>query len=308
MGFLCLTIDLDEVRCYEAIHGLAPGALGAPRLVYERALPRVARFLAELGVTGTLFVVGRDLAASPAAGQLVADLARRGHEIANHTGSHPYALTGLDAAGQAREIDDGAEAIRGAIGQGPRGFRAPGYNTHAGLHALLRQRGYLYDSSVFPCPLYHAAKDAVIGWRLISGRPSASVIADPRMLLAPRGPYRAAEDNAFAPGEGGLVELPITVVGRLGWPLIGAALALAGRSVNALALREARRLPFVNVELHGLDFLDAHDGLEALVPGQPDLRVPLDRKRDLFERFLKGLLDAGHEPIPLDEAVPRLFP
>ena len=67
--------------------------------------------------------------------------------------------------------------------------------------------------------------------------------------------------------------------------------------------RAAARLPFVNVELHGIDLLDADgDGLGHLRPHQPDLRIPLIRKQAIIARVLGILIDSGMRPVTLLEA------
>lgn len=307
MGIFCLTVDLDEIRCYHGIHGLDPPEGVARTAIYRRALPRVARFLEEQQLPATLFTVGQDLEAVPEAGDILRNLVARGSEVGNHTLSHRYDLTLIGPAEQAREIDGGAEAVERAVGVRPRGFRAPGYNVHLGLLDLVVDRGYAYDSSVFPCPAYYLAKAAAVGLAGVRGRPSASVVGDPRTLLSSGEPYRVGRDGVWSRGDG-LCELPISVVGALRVPLIGTSLALLGRLGASLLARSASRMRFVNLELHGIDFTDAEgDGVGHLAPHQLDLRVPLTRKLELLERVVKVLLDAGLEPMTLADAAGRVF-
>jgi peptidoglycan-N-acetylglucosamine deacetylase len=307
MGILCVSVDLDEVRCYHEIHGLEPPVGETARAVHERALPRALRFFDELGLRGTFFAVGRELASSPANASLLRDASGRGHEIANHGFDHRYDLTLLPATDQLGEIRQGSAAIVEATGIEPRGFRAPGYNVHLGLLDLLDEQGYAYDSSVFPCPSYQAARAVAIAAKAVRGRESHSLPGDPRMLLAPTSPYRVGREGAWTRGEG-LLELPITVVTPARLPLIGTSLIMArplGASLLALA---ASRLGFVNLELHGIDFADAAgDGLGRLARHQPDLRVPLTKKIAALKRAIETLLDAGAQPLKLGEAAGRVL-
>ncbi|MFO0680140.1 MAG: hypothetical protein U0169_26700 [Polyangiaceae bacterium] len=48
------------------------------------------------------------------------------------------------------------------------------------------------------------------------------------------------------------------------------------------------------MELHGIDVLDASDGLEALAPHQVDVRVPLAAKLAALEATFAVLRDAGY--------------
>src|ERR1019366_3406928 len=115
------------------------------------------------------------------------------------------------------------------------------------VFAALAALGVLYDSSVFPCPAYWAAKAAAIMLIAARGRRSRSIVDTPAVLTAPTRPYR---------------------VGRPYWRR-GGGLLRTGMGVGE---------PLVNLELHGIDVLDAADGLEALRPHQPDVRVPTARK------------------------------
>ena len=315
MGLFSVSIDLDELRCYSEIHGLADPELAARRTIYERAVPRALRFFEELSVPATWFAGGRDLDGNPAAAEVLREAARRGGEIANHTMGHRYDLTMMPDAAMRGEIIAGADAIAATVGVAPRGFRAPGYNVNKGLTDALADLGYTYDSSVFPCPTYLAARAAAIAAKTALGRHSASLVGDPRMALAPTAPYRISENNPFAEGQGpepvegqGLVELPITVVTRARLPFIGTALTAAGPLGAGLLAKRTVGIGFVNLELHGIDFADADtDDLRVLAKHQPDLRIPLAKKLAALERACKTLLDAGAQPLTLLDAARRLF-
>jgi hypothetical protein len=307
LGIFCLTVDLDEIRCYHGIHGLDPPDGVARTAIYQRALQRVSRFLKEREIPATLFVVGQDLEAVPEATDILRGLAARGSEVGNHTLGHRYDLTLLGPEEQAREIDGGADAIERALGVRPRGFRAPGYNVHLGLLDQLADRGYLYDSSVFPCPAYYLAKAGAIGLAGVRGRSSASIIGDPRVLLSSNEPYRVGRDGVWSSGSG-LCELPISVVTSLRVPFIGTALTLLGKVGAADLARSAARMRFVNLELHGIDFIDAEgDGVSYLTEHQPDLKIPLTKKLEILGRVVQILLDEGMEPMRLADAATRVF-
>jgi peptidoglycan-N-acetylglucosamine deacetylase len=307
MGTLCISIDLDEARCYCDIHGLEAPALRESRAIYEQALPRALRFCEELGVSATWFAVGRDLEASPRGGELLREACRRGDEVANHTYNHRYDLIALPDAELEAEVVRGAEAIRDSVGTAPRGFRAPGYNVTAALIAKLTALGYAYDSSVFPCPASLAAKALAIAGKSLAGRRSASLAGDPRMAMAPTGPYRLGTSGPWSEGKG-IAELPIAVVTRARLPFIGTSIAMAGPRGAVLLAKQAEGLAFVNLELHGADFADADaDGLGDLKAHQPDLRIPLAKRLAALERAAKTLLDTGAQPMTLLEASTRLF-
>jgi peptidoglycan/xylan/chitin deacetylase (PgdA/CDA1 family) len=308
-----VSVDLDEIDNYAAIHGLDAGGAAAVTLspdalrsVYRRALPRLVRLFRELRVPCTYFAVGRDLVHADNAAAL-RSLSHAGDEIANHSLSHLYDLTRKPRARQHAEVRGGADAIEQAVGKRPAGFRAPGYTMTTQLADVLTQEGVQYDSSVFPCPAYYAAKTAAIGAIRARGRRSHSIVDDPRVLLASPNPYRMG--SSYRARGRGLVELPIGVTssytGRL--PFIGTSVVLAGpRGARLMALAASGR-PLVNLELHGIDLADAEDdGLAGLMSHQPDLRKSLEAKRSALISAIETLRSRGYSFVTLAEAARRL--
>ena len=296
-----ISVDLDEIDCYAAIHGLTGVELNT-RAIYERALPRLAALFDELGVRATFFAIGRHL--SHENGARLRALHEAGHEIANHSLHHYYDLTRRPRAEQRAEVVGGADAIERAAGARPVGFRAPGYTMTTELLREVADSGAAYDSSVFPCPAYYLAKTAVISWMRLRGRKSSSLISDPRgVLLPPADPYRAGTPF-YRPGTG-ILELPIAVTGTLSGRMqfIGTNVASAGE-LGARALAHLMRgRPFVNFELHGIDLADAAlDDLVPLVRYQPDLRLSHERKRSALESAVLTLKDLGYRFVTLHEA------
>jgi hypothetical protein len=307
MGLLSVTVDLDEIDCYHAIHGLEKPAVHVENVIYGRVLSRIAQFFEELEVPGTFFVVGKDLAKGGRSVSVLRDLSARGHEIGNHSMNHLYDLTELTPYEIENEINQGGQLIEETIGKPPEGFRAPGYNIHLGIIDVLKHNRYLYDSSVFPCPVYYSAKAGAMGLKAMKGMPSASILGDPRILRAPVGPYKIGDDGVWTRGER-FTELPITVVTPARLPFIGTSLAMMGKIPAVLLARVAAKLSFVNLELHGIDFADADgDGIGHLKEVQPDLRIPLTKRRETLAKVIKTLLDAGMEPVTLRNAAKRLF-
>ena len=102
----------------------------------------------------TFFVLGWVAEQHP---ELVAEVARRGHEIASHGYSHTliYTQTPDEFRDDLRRAN---EAISNACGARPRGFRAPGFSIkRQNLWAfdVLREEGFEYDSSAFPALRAH---------------------------------------------------------------------------------------------------------------------------------------------------------
>lgn len=303
MRLASVSVDLDEIPNYFEIHGLGQPSGPAATLVYDVALARL-RALADVGrFPLTLFTIGSDMARAEARDGLRA-AAGGGHEIANHSLDHRYDLVRLGRHEIARQIGEGARVIEEATGERPVGFRAPGYTISDEVFDVLRELDVAYDSSVFPCPAYYAAKTAAIGAIAVRGRTSRSIVDTPKVLLAPTRPYRVGSPY-WRRGEG-LLEIPVQVTRGLRLPFIGTSVTLAGPSRARLLAKMCIGEPLVNLELHGIDVLDAADGLEALRPHQPDVRVAHTRKLDALLAVVEELRAAGYTFVTMREAAGAL--
>jgi peptidoglycan/xylan/chitin deacetylase (PgdA/CDA1 family) len=299
-----LSVDLDEVDNYLAIHGLAATALGeaAQGAVYQKAVPRLLSLFRELDIPATFFAIGRDLR-GPHARARLREVHADGHEIANHTLSHYYDLTRRPRALQVQEVRAGSDAIEEAVGTRPLGFRAPGYTITDQLFDVLREQGMLYDSSVFPCPPYYFAKLTAMSFIRLRGRKSRSIVDDPRVLSAPADPYRIGVP--YYRRGGGLLELPVGVTGSASarLPYLGTSVVLGGTRSARLLTRLVSGRPLVNLVLHGMDVCDAAaDGLAPLAAHQPDLRQSYAVKRAALVEAVGMLKARGYSFVTLREA------
>ena len=301
---MSVSVDLDPVECYWRIHAL-PGAPPprARHAILRRCLPRFAELFARHGARATFFVVARDLDEDAEGRALLAQLARDGHELASHTYSHPYDLVRLPAETIVSEIDRAHGLIGACAGAAPCGFRAPGYAVSAEIIELLRARAYRYDSSAFPSAAYYGAKAAVMGALRVVGRRSSSILDTPRVLAAPRAPYRPAAGAPYRAGALDIVELPMAVTPLARLPVIGTSLVMAPAWLRRHLVAVALRAPFFNLELHGIDLADAEaDEIPpALVARQPDLRRPLAHKLAALDETLTAARAVGARFARLDE-------
>lgn len=175
-----LTIDLEEWWHPQLVRSHVRGAERTGRVV--AATERLLELLARHGVRATFFCVGEVVAAQP-------DLARRirdaGHEIGFHGMTH-RPLPELGPDGFARELDEFADLVREVLGADARvrGFRAPTFSLDrrtAWALPLLVERGYTYDSSVFPLrgPLYGVGGAPLAPYRIGMSDPAVVDPASP---------------------------------------------------------------------------------------------------------------------------------
>jgi len=83
---------------------------------------RVLNALDAAGQRGTFFVVGERAQRHP---EILAEIARRGHEVANHSWRHSLLTTFVPPRRLASELDRTSEAVAEATGTRPRWFRPP---------------------------------------------------------------------------------------------------------------------------------------------------------------------------------------
>jgi peptidoglycan-N-acetylglucosamine deacetylase len=97
---------------------------------------RILDILDQYGARATFFIVGADARRHP---WLVREIASRGHELANHTFSHPY-LSTLSPSDRRRELGRTQAVIRRIAGVTPCFMRPPGLDYNP---AIVRQAGRL---------------------------------------------------------------------------------------------------------------------------------------------------------------------
>ena len=325
-GLVSVTVDLDPLEAYHAIHGLGPAPAALRDHLSAVAIPRFLQLFERLGVKATFFAVGQDLGSDRVAAAL-REAVTAGHEVGNHTQSHPYDFLDLSATDRAAEVDRCHERIADATGAPPVGFRAPGYFLDGATLALLAGRGYRYDSSMVGSLPYWAAKVGVMALMRLRGLRSRSRLHPPTSLLAPDRPYCPDPDRPWRPARpdptrpdptrpdsdrpdptrprrperAPLVELPAASL-VAGVPLVGTFLGGLPITAARLLARWLAGRPFVTVEFHAIDLVDTADGgLDALRGHQPGLAVGLVRRLASYEALLAPLCRSA-DAVTLAEA------
>lgn len=304
MALAAVTIDVDSLSCYRAIHGLGESPLDEDP-IYTVALPRFFDLLADAKIPATLFCIGRD---APVHAAAFARAEALGCEIASHSFAHDYALSRRTPVEIREDLVRADAALRPLSPTGRiAGFRAPGYNTSAALLNEVVALGY-YDSSLLPAPMYFAARAAAIGLYRARGRRSSSLVGDARAFAGPLSPYRTTPEAPWRDEGGALLELPMTCAPGTRVPLFGTTLTtLPTRLFHRWVDRALEALPLFNFEMHAIDLLDAGDeGVPAdLVEAQPDLRRSSSEKAFRFSNLFRRLardanvvtLRASHPPV-----------
>ncbi len=99
---------------------------------------RILDILDRYHIPATFFAVGVNIQAHP---ELLSEIHRRGHEIGNHTFSHPH-LKKTDSATLAEELDRTADLIASITGSRPTLFRPPEGVVNDSVRTIVKNSGY----------------------------------------------------------------------------------------------------------------------------------------------------------------------
>lgn len=284
---LLVSLDLDDAWAYQRVAGRA-GWQDA-RTVLPLITERYLAMFDELGITATVFAVGKD-AATPHGAETVRAFADAGHEIANHSWDHRGELPRGATAEIIDELARTDDVLGQLTGRVPRGFRCPSFGASPALTDALHARGYHYDASALPTSIVPLL-------RLINRVQHGTDVATYgswRTAVAPQRPL---------PDGHGMLNVPTTTMPFLRLPAHGSYLsAVAGISpglARAYAkvfdvLARSRRLD-VSFLLHASDVLDRRDAPQmGFFPG---MQVAAAKKRDLvvdtLDRLKRGRMPAS---------------
>lgn len=173
--------------------------------------PRLLDMLRERGLRATFYLIGDRVVSYPQIARRIAD---DGHEIGNHSWSHPF-LNRLPDGQVIREIDRTTDAIYQVTGRPPVTFRPP-YGAFT-----RRQRTWLHAGRSLPTILWSVDPQ---DWR----RPGAQTVSDRILLHSHQGAIILSHDihrgtiDAMPRTLDGLTARGmtfVTVSQIIGWPL-----------------------------------------------------------------------------------------
>ncbi len=262
--------------------------------IADRFLDAAARFKFKY----SLYLIGRDLESARNRAR-VREWAGDGHEIGNHSWSHPLNLGSLPDAAIAKEVHAAHDLIAETAGTPPRGFIAPGWATSPALLRRLIDAGYGYDTSLAPSWLMAVA----VAKNLYNHLGSDKFARIHRrkdlgaQLWGPRHPF--VSDGGLRPrasgASPGILVLPLptnryrvacwhTLSFVLGWPRFEKLLRSCLADCDAFYYL-----------VHPLDLADAADLDPSRKIHLERAGIPLAKKREHFERALEVIVSSGRE-------------
>jgi peptidoglycan-N-acetylglucosamine deacetylase len=149
-GARCAASFSFDVDAESAMLGVDPSHADRMSAISHQAygpltgVPRLLKILARHGITSTFFVPGYTAVRYP---DVISSIVEHGHEIAHHGYLHE-AMRGKTEQQEADILDRGLDVLESVTGSRPIGYRAPMWELNWHSPKLLRDRGFLYDSSL----------------------------------------------------------------------------------------------------------------------------------------------------------------
>jgi peptidoglycan/xylan/chitin deacetylase (PgdA/CDA1 family) len=139
---VALTVDFDGTANEVGLGQDPVGVRSAGGYSARRGVFRFLEIFEKHGVPVTFFVPGYDAEQNPA---LVRDIVRAGHEVAAH--GYLHERWDVPPAEEERLLRRTHDILTGVVGRPPVGWRNPGGKKSDRTLAVLRNLGYIYDSS-----------------------------------------------------------------------------------------------------------------------------------------------------------------
>lgn len=282
-----LSLDLDNKWSYMKTHGDA-GWEKFPTYL-DMIVPRSLKFLKEINLNITYFIVGQDAAREEnfAAIRQISDAK---HEIGNHSFKHEPWLHLYSKHELTEEFERTENALEKVTGVVPKGFRGPGYSLSPTVLEVLSERGYEYDCSTLPTYIGPLARAYYF---LASPDMSAEEKEKRRKLFGKLSDgFQSLKPYKWQIGAKTLTEIPVTTLPVFKTPIhFSYLLYLATFSEFAAKtyFKTALRFCLLNklapsLLLHPLDFLDGTDAAE--LKFFPAMNLPAEKKMELIGEFL----------------------
>ena len=260
----------------------------------------------------SIYVIGRDLEDREIAAR-IKDWVSAGHEIGNHTFSHPQEFGVLKGVRLNEEIVRAHDAITEVTGVAPKGFIAPGWSIPSQAYDILNKLEYSYDLSCFASPWVFAVTAKLIWNELRCGefRTIAKTIRRSDYFACLRGRDRVQRINRLGKvatiGESGVWRLPLPKNSYLSlpiWHTVGFALGFDRLADQVDRFARSKR-PFYYT-VHPADLFELADFSNLpSVTHIERLDVPLTEKIRMFSKILR-IINKNYNLVTVKEMVSNL--
>lgn len=288
---LIISVDVDSPAKLLNFHKIRDVAFDRDQLeaFYSASWDRALAFFDALNIKATFFVVGDELEHSDAIRGVVRRAHAAGHEIENHTYTHPFGLASLPEEKIREEIMLCNQIIEETTGVAPVGFRSPGYSVNSKVINVASDLGMRYDSSGFWSVLNPILR---IFHRLLFknglSNPNFGFVSSKLKQY----PYRPSRENWHVPQTGSrpFWELPFPRTNVLALPFYNNFnLWTLPAYTNFISKRIDK--PYMMYLFHIIEFMDLTDGIPTELAVHPNVnmsvRDKLSRSKSIVSHLLK---------------------
>lgn len=272
-------VDVDNLWMYEKEFGIKIHK--DKEYIYSKSLPLFLKLLRKTQSKATFMIIGQDLLL-PACREFCKNAASAGHEIANHTWSHPISFESLSFEDKEEQIIKTHEEILKVTGIAPVGFRGPGYYLDQDVISVLKNLNYKYDSSILP-----GFAQLLMGSYafLKGGKIRHKSFGRKQDIFGKSQPYLVKESRSGQK----LWELPISTLPFVRLPMHTTFAYYFGERYQTLILSYLKRKPKYMLYLfHAIDFVDI-DKQQNNHPVIP-LRYSFDERMSFIQSVLDTLV------------------
>jgi len=307
-----ISIDVDTLSSIYKGQGCSRKG-GYTFIEFRSGVENMLAFFSKFNIKTTMFMVGNDFLYKKNH-SAIREISKQGHEIANHSMTHPQGFRWLSKMEKARELNSMADICREVTGRKPTGFRSPGWNIDDSTIPVLNELGYTYDSSVFPTSFMPILKFA--HWSSMSKqvKEDRTTMGQMNYMLAPSVPYHVSDGSLGRRGSNSLIEFPISVSPILRIPFFATLLLFTGTGFykNIYRAIKATGLP-VHFQMHLSDFIDySLPELKGQMPKSTQgayvpqsLSTSLKTKMNVFTEIIE-LIAHDYELITLEKWVEKI--
>ena len=289
MRALAITIDMTSITELALLGGVRLSAED-PLLMYRKPIERFTEFCQEFNALGTVFAISRDI--TGLATEKLKDLHYKGFEIASHSHSYNLKLSQAQPGEILKDIRLSKAILEQATGKPVVGFRAPGFHQSPKMLQELIGLGFHYDSSVIPSASYYVARAISILGEKLTTKQTTQLVGNPKLVKAPRVPYRPGSDPYSGGGDCNIIELPLSVATPLGIPVSAASMLNANAKLRTAIVDSLKEQDIVVLGVQALDFVDPHtDGLPMEIETRhKQFKTPLDERMEILRSWVKPIV------------------
>jgi len=261
---------------------------------YETFINRALEFFEKYNIKVSFFMVGNELETSEKIKKLVLKTHELGHEIENHSYSHPFGFATLSNEEITKEITECSDIIYGITGEKPVGFRAPGYSIDTNVINILKNCGFKYDSSGFWSvmnPVLEYGHKFLFKNGLKNegfGYVTSKISHEPYPIDISDWLKKDLSSKEF-------LELPLPRTKLIGLPFYNNINLWALKLYSYMISKFIKRKQMVYL-FHAIEFIDLSDNVPAELNIHPNLKMPLRKKIERSDKIIQSLLKR-YEPV-----------